>query len=130
MLSKIVFIIAVLSCASCISFRDSPFSPVHGPFVGLAQVKRYEEERVLRDELRSELGEPEAIDHQGKVERWTYISIWRRTGLERRGLARKATCQYVRYIHVFSIENSRVSSVATDSRTWSTSDKDDPECGA
>lgn len=114
--------------AACVSFRDGPFVPISGPFVGAVQAKDFERRQVSKSDLRTELGEPaEASGHDG-VDQWTYVSVRRRTGVERRGFTEKVTCQFVRDTHVFSFVNERVSAVTTSSKVWQATGADDPEC--
>lgn len=125
-----LFLVPAACCllAACVSFRDGPFVPISGPFVGAAQAKEYERRQLSKIDLRSELGEPTEVDRHGGVEQWTYVSVRRRAGVERRGFAEKMTCQFVRDTHVFAFLNEHVSAVTTETEVWRSTSLDDPEC--
>jgi hypothetical protein len=125
-----LFFIPAICCllAACVSFRDGPFVPISGPFVGTAQAKEFERRQLSKVDLRSELGEPTEVDRRDDVEHWTYVSVRRRAGVERRGFAEKVTCQFVRDTHVFAFLNDRVSAVTTETEVWRSTGSDDPEC--
>jgi len=124
----LIVIVAGLLLSACVSFRDGPFVPVSGPFIGAAQVKNYERERASKDELRAGLGEPAEIHQHDGADQWVYVSVRRRTGVERRGFDESVTCQFVRYTHVFSFVNGRVSSVTTSSEVWQATPEVDSQC--
>ena len=128
--SRRVLLIFATSCllAACVSFRDGPFVPLSGPFVGAVQVKDYERRQASKSDLRAELGEPAEISENDGVDQWVYVSVRRRTGVERRGFTEKVTCQFIRDTHVFSFANERVSAVTTSSEVWRATGADDPEC--
>lgn len=113
---------------ACVSFRDGPFLPISGPFLGAAQAKEYERRQLSKIELRSELGEPIDVVLRDNVEQWTYVSIRLRAGVERKGFAEEVTCQFVRDTHVFAFLNEHVSAVTTETEVWRSTSSDDPAC--
>ena len=126
---RVLFALAI-SCllAACVSFRDGPFVPLSGRFVGAAQAKDYERRQISKSDLRTELGEPAEVSGHDVADQWTYVSVRRRTGVERRGFTEKVTCQFVRDTHVFSFVKERVSTVTTSSKVWQATGADYPGC--
>lgn len=124
----LIVIAAGLLLSACVSFRNGPFVPVSGPFIGATQSKNYEIRQVSKNELRVELGEPAEIREHASADQWIYVSIRRRTAVERRGFAEKVTCQFVRDTYVFSFINGRVSDIATSSKIWQSTPAADSRC--
>lgn len=120
--------LALMVLSACVSFRDGPFTPMSGPFVGIDQLKGLESRRASKSEIREVLGEPASVSGVESAEKWTYESVRRRVGVEERGFRKKVTCQFVRDTHEVSFADDQVVSIATTSKVWVTTSEEDRQC--
>jgi len=120
--------LALTMLSACASFRDSPFTPMSGPLVGIDQLRGLESRRASKSEIREVLGEPASVSGAASAAKWTYESVRRRVGVEERGFKKKVTCQFVRDTHEISFAGDQVVSIATTSEVWVTTSEEDRQC--